>query len=391
MGVIELDNNATTRPSPAVIEAMTRALGETWHNPSSVHRAGQEARRAVELARASLAKLINAKPRELTLTSGGTEALDLAIKGVLESRGLFAPGAAKPVLVTTKVEHAAIRELADDLARRSAADVCYLPITREGRIAMTDAAKEMITPDAVVAVQWANNETGVIQPVRELSEACQAARATLIIDGTQWVGKMPTDVSRELFDALIFAPHKWHGPKGVGVLWSKPGLRLRPQLLGTQELGRRGGTENVPAIIGAGVAAEEAVTWLADAAGRDGVAALRDRFEAKVFEALPDTARNSPSESSRRLWNTTNLGFPNLEAEALLLLLSEQGLAASAGAACSSGSLDPSPVLLAIGVPEAIAHGSLRFSLSKHTTQDEIDAAAAIVIAAVVRLRKSWR
>jgi cysteine desulfurase len=256
---------------------------------------------------------------------------------------------------------------------------------------MTDAAKEMITPDAVVAVQWANNETGVIQPVRELSEACQAARATLIIDATQWVGKMPTDVSRELFDALIFAPHKWHGPKGVGVLWSKPGLRLRPQLLGTQELGRRGGTENVPAIIGAGVAAEEAVTWLANAAGRDGVAVLRDRFEAKVFEALPDTARNSPSESSRRLWNTTNLGFPNLEAEALLLLLSEQGLAASAGAACSSGSLDPSPVLLAMGVPEAIAHGSLRFSLSKHTTQDEVDAAAAIVIAAVARLRKSWR
>jgi len=389
--VIELDNNATTRPSSAVIEAMTRALSETWHNPSSVHRAGQEARRAVELARASLAKLINAKPRELTLTSGGTEALDLAIKGVLESRGLFASGAAKPVLVTTKVEHAAIRELADDLARRGAANVRYLPITREGRIDMTDAAKLMISEGAVVAVQWANNETGVIQPVRELSEACQAARATLIIDGTQWVGKMPTDVSRELFDALIFAPHKWHGPKGVGVLWSKPGLRLRPQLLGTQELGRRGGTENVPAIIGAGIAAEEAVVWLADAARRHDIATLRDRFEAKVFEALPDTARNSPSHSSQRLWNTTNLGFPNLEAEALLLLLSEQGLAASAGAACSSGSLDPSPVLLAMGVPEAIAHGSLRFSLSKHTTQDEVDAAASIVIAAVARLRKSWR
>lgn len=389
--MIELDNNATTRPSPGVIDAMARALRETWHNPSSVHRAGQEARRAVELARAALARLINAKPRELTLTSGGTEALDLAIKGVLESRGLFAPGASKPVLVTTKVEHAAIRELAEDLTRRGAAEVRYLPITREGRVDVGEAAAGMITEGAAVAVQWANNETGAIQPIRELGAMCQAQRATLIIDGTQWVGKMPADVSRESFDALVFAPHKWHGPKGVGVLWSRPGLRVRPQLLGTQELGRRGGTENVPAIIGAGVAADEAGAWLADVSRRDEVAALRDRFEELVLRALPDTVRNSPTDPSLRLWNTTNLGFPNLEAEALLLLLSEQGVAASAGAACSSGSLDPSPVLLAMGVPEAIAHGSLRFSLSKHTSAAEVEQAAEIVIAAVAKLRKSWR
>jgi cysteine desulfurase len=391
--VIELDNNATTRPSAAVVEGVAHALAQTWHNPSSIHRAGQEARRAVELARASIARLVGTKPRELIFTSGGTEALDLAIKGMLESRGMFAGtggGNRPPVLVTTKVEHAAIRELADDLARRGGADVRHLPVLRDGRV---DAARarEFIAPDAVVAVQWANNETGAIQPVRELGEMCRQVGASLVVDATQWVGKMPTDLSVEPFDAAAFAPHKWHGPKGVGVLWARAGVRMRPQLLGTQELGRRGGTENVPAIVGAGIAAEEALAWLADASHRDRMAGLRDRFERAVIDALPDTASNSPIDPTVRLWNTTNLGFPSLEAEALLLLLSEQGLAASAGAACSSGSLDPSPVLLAMGVPEAIAHGSLRFSLSKHTTQEEIDRAAEVVIAAVARLRKSWK
>jgi cysteine desulfurase len=388
--VIELDNNATTRPGRAVVEAAAHALAETWHNPSSIHRAGQAARRAVELARASIARLVDVKPRELVFTSGGTEALDLAIKGLLESRGMFAGGAKLPVLVTTKVEHAAIRELAEDLSRRRAAEVRYLPVSREGRVDVA-ASRQLIAPDAVVAVQWANNETGAIQPVRELGEACRAMGASLVVDATQWVGKMPADLSAEPFDAAAFAPHKWHGPKGVGVLWARGGVRMRPQVLGTQELGRRGGTENVPAIVGAGVAAEEAIAWLADPSERERGAALRDRFERAVMDALPDVARNSPADPAMRLWNTSNLGFANLEAEALLLLLSEQGVAASAGAACSSGSLDPSPVLLAMGVPESIAHGSLRFSLSRHTTREDVDRAAEIVVAAVARLRKSWK
>ena len=188
-------------------------------------------------------------------------------------------------------------------------------------------------------------------------------------------------------DLMTFAPHKFHGPKGVGVLWVRPGVALRPRILGAQELGRRGGTENVPGILGAGVAAREALEWLRENAPRARLAALRDEFERAVLAAIPDAAVNA--RAAPRLWNTTNIAFPRLAAEALLMIMSEQGLCASAGAACSSGSLEPSPVLLAMGIPEPLAHGSIRFSLSRHTTREEIDAAVAIVAGAVARLRGS--
>jgi len=388
--VIELDNNATTRPTSGVVAAMATALAELWHNPSSVHRAGQDARRGMELARASVAKLIGAKPREIVFTSGGTEALDLSIRGVLESRGMFA--GAKPVLVTSRVEHASIRELAEELQRRGAAggaEVRWVDIGLDGCLDLA-SMRGCVARDALVVVQWANNETGAIQPIGEIGAMCREVGATLLVDGTQWVGKMPTDIGAGLCDALVFAPHKWTGPKGVGVLWARSGVRMRPQLLGTQELGRRGGTENVPAIIGAGVASEEAIEWLARAAERTRLAGLRDDFERMVCASVPDAVVNGPQGRDARLWNTTNIGFPRLEAEALLLLLSEQGVAASAGAACSSGSLDPSPVLMAMGVPEAVAHGSLRFSLSRETTRAEMEEAGRKVVACVGKLRKSW-
>ena len=384
---INLDANATTEPSPAVIRAVHDALAEFWHNPSSVHRAGQAARHRVELARQSLAELIGAKPRDLVLTSGGTESIDLAVRGALGAR---APDGPRPVFVTSRVEHAAVRELAEHLERTGGASVRWADVGADGRVDPGSVAALLGGAPGVVCAQWANNETGAVQPVAEIHAACARAGAVFLCDGTQWVGKMPVDVSTLApFDALVFSPHKFHGPKGVGCLWARRGVKVRPAIHGTQELGRRGGTENVPGILGAGVAAAEARAWVADAGARERLEGLRDRFERDVLRAVPDARVNGPTGPGARLWNTTNIAFPRLEAEALLMLLSERGVYASAGAACSSGSLDPSPVLLAMGVPPELAHGSLRFSLSRHTTEADLTAAAPIIADAVRTLRGS--
>jgi cysteine desulfurase len=383
--MIDLDHNATTKPSPRVVEAVVRGMSEAWHNPSSVHRAGQAARAAVELARGQVAGLIGVKPREVVFTSGGTEALHLAIRGVLEAMG---SRNGPPTLVTTKVEHAAVRELAGDLERSGRARVVWAGVDARGVVDLASLRASCESGAAVVVLQWANNETGAVQPVAEASAVARAAGAVFVCDGTQWVGKMPVE-SVEPFDVLTFAPHKFHGSKGVGVFWSRRGVRFRPAMPGSQELGRRGGTENVPGILGAGVACDEAGAWLVDVGRRAALAGLRDRFERAVVGALPGTVVNS--EGTERLWNTTNLGFPRLEAEAILLGLSERGVNASAGAACSSGSLDPSPVLLAMGVDPVVAHGSVRFSLSRQTTGAEIDEAARIVVEVVGRLYGSMR
>jgi cysteine desulfurase len=404
--VIYLDNNATTRPSAVVIAAVESALKECWHNPSSVHRAGQGARQKVELARRDVAALIGVPAREVTFTSGGTEAIDVAIRGVLAA-------AARRVVVSTKVEHAAVRDLLEDLEKVEKMEVRYAPIDREG-VVVLDALPGLIYGAGLASIQWANNETGAIQPVREIAALCRSRGVVFHCDGTQWVGKeevakersdevtkLKSDASSASSlrhsvtpslppcDLLTFSPHKFHGPKGVGVLWARSGVAVRPVIHGTQELGRRGGTENVPGILGAGASCREAAAWLAQPEERRRLAALRDRFEGEMLAGCPGSSVNGPRDASRRLWNTTNIGFPKLEAEALLLLLSEKGVCASAGAACSSGSLDPSPVLLAMGVPPEIAHGSLRFSLSKETTEEEVDEAARIVVESVKRLAES--
>ena len=397
---VYLDNNATTRPLDAVCDAIDAAHRELWANPSSVHRDGQRVRQAMELARQQTARLIGAKPRDLVLTSGGTEANNLALHQATAPE----PGPAAPCLVlTTPIEHAAIREPAERLARHGV-QTRHLPVDGAGRVdpAAFNEAVDAALADAaggrlLVSVQWANNETGVIQDMPALAGAVAAARdaATaagtallLHTDATQAVGKLPVDVAAVPVDLLTLAAHKFHGPKGVGALYAHRRVRLRPfQTGGPQETGRRGGTENAPAVIGMGVAAEAAAAFASDEAAVARVRAQRDRFESAVRDRFPNAVVNSGG--APRLFNTSNLGFPRLQAEAILLGLSEGGVSASAGAACSSGSLDPSPVLLAMGIPEPVAHGSVRFSLSRDTTDAELTDALERLAIVVDRLNAS--
>ena len=399
--LVYLDNNATTRPDPAVVDAMHTMLVELWGNPSSVHRFGQAARQQVELARAAVARLLGARPRDVLFTSGGTESNNLAVFGTLAP----GPAHADRLLVTTAVEHSAVRAPADAAARRGWR-VERLPVDRGGLvdIAPLPALLDTVADGgvALVSVQWANNETGLIQPIAALAAHVAAARPRraprrakvfLHTDATQAAGKTPINVAAPdaAVDLLTVAAHKFHGPKGVGALYVRPGVRLAPQNLGgAQERDLRAGPENSPALDGGGGAAARAAAFLADDAALARQRALRDRFEHAIRAALPDTVVNSADDATHtRLWNTSNLGFPRIEAEAILVALSERGVCASAGAACSSGSLEPSPVLLAMGIPEPIAHGSVRFSLSKDTTAAEIDRAIEVVPAVVRRLMQT--
>jgi cysteine desulfurase len=399
MDWLYLDNNATTRPAEAVAEAMDEVNRQLWANPSSVHRFGQAVRQRVDLARASVAGLINSKPGELIFTSGGTEANNLALRGLLEPT-LLKPDRPTAVLVTAPTEHSAVREPAEAW-ENLAGPVERLAVDDQGRVE-PEAAVQIAARHAdegapvVVSLQWANNETGVIQPIERLAariqelrrEAKDAGRKRSIylhVDATQAVGKLPVDVKAVGVDLLTLAAHKFHGPKGVGALYVRTGVRLRPQQRGgPQERDRRGGTENTPGIVGMGVAADSAREFVRDPDAVARQQELRDRFERAVREAVPNRLVNGGR--APRLWNTSNLAFPGLEAEAILLGLSEKGLCASAGAACSSGSLEPSPVLLAMGLAEPAAHGSVRFSLSRETTSQQIDRAARLVPEVVGRL-----
>jgi cysteine desulfurase len=380
---VYLDSNATTRPADEVRAAVEASLRDEWANPSSVHRAGQAARRQVELARAAVAELIGAAEREIVFTSGGTEADDLAIRGTLAAQR------SRPVLVTSRLEHSAVRETAERLAAEGT-EVVWLESDGSGVVRL-DALADLLARRAgevgLVSIMWANNETGVIQPVEAIGAMCRDHGVRFHTDAVQWVGRMPTMVRDLPVDLLTCSAHKLHGPKGSGALYIRRGVRIEPRIVGgPQERERRGGTENVPGIIGFGVAATLAARWLR-AAGNAPPAALRDRLESLILCRVGDARVNGAA--APRLWNTSNIGFPRLEAEALLLLLSEHGVYASAGAACSSGSLDPSPVLLAMGVAPEVAHGSIRFSLSRYTTAAQIDEAVEVVVACVERLRSS--
>jgi cysteine desulfurase len=383
MDFIYLDNNATTQPAPEVVAAMQQALSELWANPSSIHRAGQTVRRRVDLARQSVAKLIGCSDRDFVFTSGGTEAANLAIMGSLRACG------DRRVLVTSQIEHSAIRSSAKKLGEEGI-EIIWLPNDDDGVIdlaALAEVLSKRAAQIALVAVMWCNNETGVIQPVERIGAMCQQHGVRFYTDATQWVGKMPVDVSKLPIDLLSCAAHKFHGPKGIGVLYIKPRTKLVPQTIGgPQERQRRGGTENVPGILGMGVAADLAHQWL-QTDERQRVAAMRERFEHAVCEAVEGAVINGAG--ALRNWNTSNIAFTGLETEAILLMLSEKGLCASGGSACASGSLEASPVLAAMHLPIERANGSVRFSFCRHTTDAEIDRAIEIITGVVNRLRSA--
>jgi cysteine desulfurase len=373
--VIYLDNNATTRPCAEAVAAILPFLNEAYGNPSSVHRFGQRARQAVDEARGKVAGLIGCQESELLFTGGGTESISTAIRGILAVRS------PRKRIVTSTVEHSATRELCQALMREGY-EVVEVPVDHQGHLD-EQALEAALSPEtALVSLLLANNETGMIWPGARLAAVCRGKGVPLHLDATQAVGKLPLSVREIGADAMSFASHKFHGPKGVGGLYVRRGLRFRPLLIGgPQERGRRGGTENVPGIVGMGAAAEQARLQLPEMAR---VSTMRDRLEAEIRQRCPEVV--TIGDPGCRLANTANIAFPGLEAEAILLLLSEQGVCASAGAACASGSLEPSHVLQAMQVPMKVAHGAVRFSLSRYTTDAEIDSAVRIVPAVVERL-----
>lgn len=382
MRMIYLDHNATARPCAPAIEAMQRACTRAWANPSSMHRAGQEARREVDLARQEVAALLGVKPREVVFTSGATEANAMAIRGVLDASPIK-----DPVILTSTIEHESIRDLCDQLQRRGRAEIRRLPARSDGVVDLDQLPSLLDDRVAIVSVMWANNETGAIQPIQDIGALCRERNVPFHTDATQGVGRLPVDFSAMAVDLASCSAHKFHALKGSGALYLRRGVRFTPTQPGVHELGRRGGTENVPGILAMGAAATAAGEWLADAANIHRGAALRDELEQSILRECPWASVNAIG--ALRLWNTTNIAFPTLEAEALLMKLSEQGVCASAGAACSSGSLDPSPVLLAMGVPEISAHGSLRLSISRDITPEQIADAARTVAGCANALRAS--
>jgi len=372
------DHNATTPPDPAVVEAMRRALIEDFGNPSSVHHFGQRAKALLDEARSSVATLIGAEPAEVVFTSGGTEADNLAIRGAAEA--LEPTG--RRHLVASSIEHEAVLNTVKALARRGWT-VTLLPVGASG-ILDPKALEEAITPEtALVSVMHANNEIGTVQPIAELASIAHRAGALMHTDAVQSVGKIPVDVRRLGIDLLSLSAHKINGPKGAGALWIKRGTRLVSTMTGGKhERNRRGGTENVPGIVGLGVAADLART---KAARLTEIAALRDRLERVVLERVTGTAVNGAREA--RVPNTTNISFDGVEAESLLIALDLEGFAVSTGSACSSGTLEPSHVLRAMGLPAHRTQNSIRFSLGAGNTEADVDQLVAKLPSLVEKLR----
>lgn len=375
--LIYLDNNATTRPDPRVIERMNQALTEAWANPNSVHRAGQLARKHVDEAREHVARLMGCGPTEVFFTGGGTESANTAIRGLLAAR------TPRRKVITSTVEHSATRETIGAMGREGC-EVIAIEVDSNGQLDLDHFKSVLDDSIALVSFMWANNETGTIFPLKEIASMCREKRVPIHSDLTQCVGKIPVDLVDLGVDCASFAAHKFHGPKGIGGLYTRRGVRLRPYIIGgPQERGRRGGTENVPGIVGMGEAARVTLEHLAD---MPRVGAMRDRLERTILETIPDTRVNGDIE--HRIPNTSNIGFARLQAEAILLLLSEQGVCASAGAACSSGSLEPSHVMKAMHVDPLYAHGAIRFSLSHETTEAEIDRALEVLPGVIQKLRR---
>ncbi len=375
---VYLDNNATCKVSPAVVEAMLPFFGELYGNPSSMHSFGGKVAEHVTRAREQVAALLNASPEEIIFTSCGTESDNHAIRGTLEANP------EKKHIVTTKVEHPAVLNVFRFLAKRKGYRVTELGVNKQGDLNL-DELIAALTPDTVLlSVMAANNETGTLFPIDEIGAIAREKGVIFHTDAVQAAGKIPLDLKKLPVDLLSISGHKLHTPKGIGALYIRKGTRISPFMIGGhQEHGRRAGTENVPYIIGFGKACEEAMNGIFEENNQ--VRKLRDKLESGLMSQIKHTYING--NPRWRLPNTTNIGFEFIEGEAILLHLSAAGIAASSGSACTSGSLEPSHVLMAMEVPFTYAHGSVRFSLSRYTTEEEIDYALATVPPIIQRLR----
>ena len=378
---IYADHAGTTALSRAALEAMTPYLTERYGNPSSLYRFGQEAKSDLEQARADIAACIGAKPEELFFTSGGTEADNWALKGVLEWMAL--KGKPTGHIITSAIEHHAILHTAQHLEKQGYA-VTYLPVDELGRVSPADV-EAAVRPDTVlISIMAANNEIGTIQPVAEIGAVARKHKVLFHTDAVQAVGHIPVDVEAWNVDLLSLSAHKFQGPKGVGALYVRKPLRLPPLIHGGgQEKGRRSGTENVAGVVGMAAALKEAAAQLETEGAR--LSALRDRLIDGLTRLPYSRLTGDPAN---RLPGTASFVFEGVEGEALLLHLDARGICASSGSACSSASLDPSHVLLAIGLPHAIAHGSLRLSLGADNTDADVDAILAAVPEVVAYLRE---
>jgi cysteine desulfurase len=383
-----MDANATTPLLPEVFEAMRPFWMEHYGNASSIHQQGQYARAAVEHARNSIAHLLNCRTAEIVFTSGGTESDNLALFGTLE------PAVTPIHLITTSIEHHAVLNAAESLAKNM--EVTFLPCTPQGFVEPATLQAAIRPNTKLVSIMFANNETGVIQPIAELAAITHTAGALFHTDAVQAAGKLPLDLNPDGalkdVDLLTLSGHKIYAPKGIGVLFVRRNVRLAPMLYGgTHERQRRAGTENVAGIVGLGKAAELAQSWL-QTGGPDKLTALRDRLEQGVLAQVEDSGVNGAEVP--RVSNTSNLYFDHLEAEALVIALDLKGISVSGGSACQSGATEPSHVLTAMSLTPARARASIRFSLSKLTTEEEIDEALAVIPTAVARLRElspTWR
>lgn len=363
MKTIYVDNNATTRVDPQVLDAMLPYFNDFYGNPSSMHSFGGEVAHKIDEARIKVASLINASPDEIVFTSCGTESDSTAIHAAISS----IPD--KKHIITSRVEHPAVKNLCEYLSKKGYR-VTFVPVDRKGMLDVDYLYNSLADDTAIVSVMWANNETGMIFPIEEISQVVKHKGIVFHTDAVQAVGKVPVDVDKSKVDMLSLSGHKIHAPKGVGALFVRKGTRFSPFLIGGhQEGGRRGGTENVVSIIGLGKASELAENHLEEVTTRVGL--LRDKLESELLRRIPNVMINGDSEN--RLPNTTSVSFEYVEGESILLMIDEFGICASSGSACTSGSLEPSHVLRAMGVPFTAAHGSIRFSLSIYNTEEEID------------------
>ena len=363
MKTIYFDNNATTKVAEQVAEEMRPLFCELYGNPSSMHAFGGQIGRKIRQAREQVAGLLASEPGEIIFTSCGTESDNAAIKGMLAA----VPNKRK--VITTRVEHPAVLTVCRELENHGYT-VVELGVDRQGRLDLEELEKQIDDDTALVTIMYANNETGVVFPIDKIAELVTSRGVVFHTDAVQAVGKIPLNLSKSNIDLLSLSGHKLHAPKGVGVLYVRKGTRISPFMLGGhQEAGRRAGTENVPGIVGLGKACELAAKNLEEESSK--VKYLRDKLENAILEKCPDCQLNGDKDN--RLPNTTNISFEYIEGESILLMLDKFGICASSGSACTSGSLEPSHVLRAMGVPFTAAHGSVRFSLSRYNTEEEVD------------------